>query len=302
METQRVELVPPEIELTLSNAPSMGNVFSKALLLSLSKRQGELKGRAVHGIRVSMDRITPDPERIKAFRRVCHEPMNQTVLPSIYLETLFVGMLGRLITAPFFPLSPMGLIHTHQSLVQHRPVDEKEILDARCGLGRITKSDKGVTLECFLEVRSQNELVWEGVATFLSRSRGTGSRRKKRPGPDRDRLPVKAIFDLGEETGRAYARASNDYNPHHLYGFSARLLGFRSPIAHGMYTLARSLAAIQSKTAFDFPMIVEAGFKLPVYLPARVALGYDTFGSTVSFELRDANSGLPHVAGRIKRL
>ncbi len=302
MEKENVELATPEIALALSNAPSMGNVFSKALLLSLFRRQGKLKGKDFHGIRVSMDRIKPDHERIKAFRRVCREPMEQTVLPAIYLEILFVGMLGRLITSPFFPISPMGLIHTHQSLVQHRPVDEKEILDAQCGLKKMTKSDKGVTLECFLGVRSQNELVWEGVATFLSRSKATGSGRKRKQNPPRTLLPVKEIFDLAEDTGRAYARASNDYNPHHLYGFSARLLGFRSPIAHGMFTLARSLAAIQSKTNLGSPMVVEAGFKLPVYLPARVALGYETFGNTVSFELRDANLGLPHVAGRIKSL
>lgn len=302
METQRVELATPEIALALSNAPSMGNVFSKALLLSLSKSQGALTGKEIHGMRVSMDRIQPDPERIKAFRRVCREPMDQTVLPAIYLETLFVGMLGRLITSPFFPISPMGLIHTHQTLVQHRPVDEKEILDAQCGLKRMTKSGKGITLECFLGVRSDNGLVWEGVATFLSRSKVTGSGRKKKQNPPHPLLPVKEIFDLAEDTGRAYARASSDYNPHHLYGFSARLLGFKSPIAHGMFTLARSLAAIQSKTHLGWPMGVEAGFKLPVYLPARVALGYETFGNTVSFELRDANSGLPHVAGRIKRL
>jgi hypothetical protein len=302
METDNVELATPEIAIALSNAPSMGQVFSKALLLSLSKRQGRLTGKEIHGMRVTMDRIPPTPERIKAFRQVCHEPMDQTALPAIYFETLFVGMLGKLITSPVFPISPMGLIHIRQSLVQHRPVDETEILDAQCGLGKMTKDDKGITLECYLEVRSGNERVWEGVATFLSRRRTTGSGKKKKQAPPQSPLPVKEIFNLAGDTGRAYARASNDYNPHHLYGFSARLLGFRSPIAHGMFTLARSLAAIQRKITFKFPMGVEAGFKLPVYLPARVALGYETFGNTVSFELRDANSGLPHVAGRIKRL
>ncbi|MCP4117941.1 MAG: hypothetical protein GY737_21595 [Desulfobacteraceae bacterium] len=300
METERVELAAPEIEIALSSAPSMGKVFSKALLLSLSKRQGVLKEKETRGIRVFMDRIPPDPGRIEAFRRVCREPMDRTVLPVVYLETLFVGMLGRLITSPFFPISPMGLIHTRQRIVQHRPVDEKEILDAQCGLRRMTKSGKGVTLECFLEVRSDNELVWEGVATFLSRNRATGKKKKKRHTPPP--LPVREIFDLAEDTGRAYARASNDYNPHHLYGFSARLLGFRSPIAHGMYTLARSVAAIQGKNALDSPMLIETGFKLPVYLPARAALGYDTFGDTISFELKDADSGLPHVAGSITSL
>lgn len=47
---------------------------------------------------------------------------------------------------------------------------------------------------------------------------------------------------LPHDLGRRYAPVSLDYNPIHLWGWSARWLGFRQPIAHGMALAARALA------------------------------------------------------------
>ncbi len=47
------------------------------------------------------------------------------------------------------------------------------------------------------------------------------------------------------DTGLRYAGASGDYSPHHLYPWTARLLGYSKPMAHGMWTLSRAVATIQ---------------------------------------------------------
>ena len=52
---------------------------------------------------------------------------------------------------------------------------------------------------------------------------------------------------MAGDTGIRYAKVSGDWNPHHLYPWSARLLGYRSPIAHGLWTLARAVAVVTSK-------------------------------------------------------
>ena len=53
--------------------------------------------------------------------------------------------------------------------------------------------------------------------------------------------------EVAGDTGIRYAKVSGDWNPHHLYPWSARLLGYRSPIAHGLWTLARAVAVVTSK-------------------------------------------------------
>jgi acyl dehydratase len=110
-----------------------------------------------------------------------------------------------------------------------------------------------------------------------------------------------------EDTGRRYAAASGDWNPHHLYAATARLLGYRRAIAHGMWTFARALAAIEAKRPFALPIESDASFKRPIFLPAEIEIrllvermvGSDA--RAVRFEARDAHSGEPHMTGSIRK-
>jgi acyl dehydratase len=53
-----------------------------------------------------------------------------------------------------------------------------------------------------------------------------------------------ALWQLGVDTGRAYAAVSGDFNPIHLSVLSAKALGMRRSIAHGMYLASRALADV----------------------------------------------------------
>ena len=55
------------------------------------------------------------------------------------------------------------------------------------------------------------------------------------------------LIDSSADLGVRYARVSGDWNPHHLWPWSARLLGYKSPIVHGMWTVARTLALLHSQ-------------------------------------------------------
>lgn len=85
--------------------------------------------------------------------------------------------------------------------------------------------------------------VWRSVSIYLHRDRtaAPGARRRQddpHPGPALTRLTVPAA------TGRRYAAVSGDRNPIHLHPLTARPFGFRRAIAHGMWTKARCLAAL----------------------------------------------------------
>lgn len=45
--------------------------------------------------------------------------------------------------------------------------------------------------------------------------------------------------------GWLYAVATGDYSPHHLFPWSARLVGYSQHMAHGMWTLSRTLSVLQ---------------------------------------------------------
>ena len=70
---------------------------------------------------------------------------------------------------------------------------------------------------------------------------------------------------LPGDLGRRYAAVSGDGNPIHLYPLTAQALGFKRQIAHGMWTKARCVAALETGCPTRSPSRV--AFKKPVFLP-----------------------------------
>jgi acyl dehydratase len=89
---------------------------------------------------------------------------------------------------------------------------------------------------------------------------------------------------------------SGDANPIHLHNLTAKALGQPGAIAHGMWTKARCLAALEAELPEAYT--VDVRFKLPLRLPGRVAFSY----YDGSFSVHDARSGKPHLSGCVRRV
>ena len=74
-----------------------------------------------------------------------------------------------------------------------------------------------------------------------------------------------ARWRLPDDLGRSYAGVSGDVNPIHLHALSAKAMGFPRQIAHGMWTCARTLAAL-GRTSLG-PSSSSVWFTRPVFLP-----------------------------------
>jgi acyl dehydratase len=96
---------------------------------------------------------------------------------------------------------------------------------------------------------------------------------------------------------------SGDHNPIHLYPLTAKALGFKRQIAHGMWSLARCVAAIENR--LPDAVTVDAAFKKPIFLPGSVAFGVarhdEGRDEGLAFALTSPTSGAPHVIGRSHR-
>ncbi|MFJ4783398.1 MaoC family dehydratase [Streptomyces sp. NPDC088794] len=112
-------------------------------------------------------------------------------------------------------------------------------------------------------------------------------------GPIAEPLPAVAEWQLAGDVGRRYGAVSGDRNPIHLHPLTARLFGFPRAIAHGMWTVARCLAAHGTPDAVR----VRAEFRAPVLLPGTVT--YAAEGGR--FELRGDEERV-HVSGTVTPL
>lgn len=290
--------------MELAGPISTFRIFANGLWRSLFRSQGSLVHESPIKIVVDMKGIRPEPDKVKNYKKVCGFPMEGGDLPITFPETLFISPLGRLVTSRDFPLSPAGLIHVGQDIRQIKPIPEDSYLDLCCSISELSKTERGFLLDIAMEVRLDGELVWEGMANFLSRFKKTIKKKGPKQKKPKNDMPVGTCeeIDVPIDTGLLYAGASGDYNPHHLYRFTAKPLGYKRPIAHGMWSLAKSLSIIENSISIKFPYSAHTSFKLPIFMPATVSLCWNQSrkDNTISFALTDAKDHRPHVNGTLK--
>jgi acyl dehydratase len=105
------------------------------------------------------------------------------------------------------------------------------------------------------------------------------------------------------DMGRRYARVGGDANPIHLTALTAKAFGFPRAIAHGMWTLGRSLAEIDTSVV-PLPRRIAVRFIRPVLLPSSIvveARRHDDGGPLLLSVVPD-RPGAPHILGRIEPL
>jgi acyl dehydratase len=84
-----------------------------------------------------------------------------------------------------------------------------------------------------------------------------------------------------------------------MHDLSAKLFGFPRAIAHGMWTKARCLAALEGRLPDAYA--VKARFRRPILLPAKVAFASAEEGDAIRFSVRDARKDTPHLEGVVDK-
>jgi len=282
-------------ERTFQSAPGMGGLFARAgaSMIPGVSALPFLGGRRAADTDPSevlvLGDVAVDRERLAAYDRVCGFDLRET-LPPTYPHMLAFPLHLALMTDPRFPFPAIGLVHVYNRITVHREIRASEALSLRVWAEPIQPHPRGRQVPVRTEARVGDELVWEEVSTNLRRGRGEEAATAPSV-PSAEDLPAAASWKLPGDLGRRYAAVSGDYNPIHIHPLSARMFGFPSAIAHGMWTKARCLAALEARLPDAYT--VEVAFRKPIVLPARVEFveGEGRFG------VRGANKPVPHLDG-----
>jgi acyl dehydratase len=286
----------------LSGAPSMLPLFARAGV-SLIPGASRLPWIGGGGGEVPTDALTltdvaVDRDRLAAYDRVCGFRLSDT-LPATYLHMLAFPLHLALMTSGSFPLPAIGLVHIANRIEQYRPVDAGERFSLRVWATPVCPHPRGRVFTIRTQAHVGSELVWEEVSMNLARGRRDESAPAPDGPPSSEALPAAATWKLPGDLGRRYGSVSGDLNPIHIHPLSARLFGFPSAIAHGMWTKARCLAALDSELPSRFS--VEVAFKRPILLPATVQFAEVAAADSISFGVRDAKRDTQHLDGLIAR-
>ena len=245
-----------------------------------------------------VDSFKIDTDHLKSYNEVCGFK-NNGYIPVIYLAVLSQSLQMHMMTSEPFPFAILGLVHIRNRVQQNRKIGVNEQLTLACRFGELQPHDKGIQFDFITTTKVGNEIVMEGVTTYLIRQKATGSSAEKNK--EELRVPafeVQTSWKISENTGRRYARISGDFNLIHIHAVTAKAFGFKQAIAHGMWSKARALASLTLPDAYD----ADVAFKLPIYLPSTVEFLTENLKNETSFLIRNQSSQKPHVSGIVKTL
>ena len=138
--------------------------------------------------------------------------------------------------------------------------------------------------------------LWKARSRFLCRGIKLAGEPPDLSLPSHQGLLETDHWTAEHDIGRSYAKVSGDYNPIHLSAWSTRLFGFPQAIAHGLWSEARTLAALQEHLP-TANLEITVRFIKPVLLPSPLRLLASRRG-----QRRTATAGQGRVAAHARRL
>ncbi len=294
------------MKMQFRHSPSLWSLYPRAI--AARKPALVREGAAVPRIEAELQAVRIDASHLRAYRECCGAA-DTVMLPIAYPHVLASGLHLAVLSNAAFPVKLLGLVHVRNVIRQHRALSADEGGALLVGIDGPVETDRGQEFTMRTEWRAANgELTWDEDCVFLarrkrraaagSRSADSESRAETEARPTGVRT---TSFHAPVGLGRSYGVLGGDLNPIHLTDLSARIFGFKSAIAHGMWSLARCASDLDAN-ALQNPCELTVSFKLPVFLPAWLLFEQWPQPDATGFCLRDNEGEKPHLTGTLRPL
>ncbi|MGZ5379472.1 MAG: MaoC/PaaZ C-terminal domain-containing protein [Mycobacterium sp.] len=249
---------------------------------------------------LTVEDLPIDSANVAAYAAVTGLRFGDTV-PLTYPFALTFPTVMSLVTGFDFPFAALGSVHIENHITQYRPIAVTDTVSAKVHAQNLREHRRGLLVDIVTDVSVGNEKAWQQVTTFLHQQKTSLSDEPKPPPQKKPKLdPPNAVLRITPGQIRRYASVGGDHNPIHTNPIAAKLFGFPTVIAHGMFSAAAVLANIEGQLPDAVKYSVR--FVKPVVLPARAGLYVDRVTDGWELTLRHASSGDPHLIGSVTAL
>ncbi|GMH75788.1 hypothetical protein TrLO_g2664 [Triparma laevis f. longispina] len=256
---------------TMSKLPSLGGIYLRAVA-SFIKSSTLPKGQTtIPSITLNVSSLGQfDTKHITSFKsQVNISKVLEDHLPSTYLQCVTMSMPMEILSRTDFNI--LGSLHESCKIKSFRPVSTSESLSASATLiPEVELSDKNdVLLRIALTINDSNN---EPVQTIENKYRILNPKRhlikseRVKTEPPNYAEWERFEFSYPVTAGRTYAGLNGDINPIHVSPLAAKLFGYKSCIAHGMFSVC-NMFSLDDDTGKNE---VLGEFIRPVILPEKV--------------------------------
>ncbi len=220
--------------------------------------------------------------------------------PLCYLYLLAQRAQVALMVDKRFTMKVPGMVHMGNKLVQLAPLDFAQPFTLK-SRAEVPYKEEGSLLPRFMvDILQHGQKVAYCESWYLVK-RKSKTKRQHTESLNLDFTVVHTEeWQIPGNYGRKYARVSGDINPIHTIPLFAKMMGFKTSILHGWYSVSRLVKRAEELNATTY-QDVEVNFKAPVYLPSKqvLNLGGGKDGA-VPFTLKDDKTGQLVLAGALK--
>src|SRR5579875_1338540 len=249
---------------------------------------------------ISVNDVRIDRAHVAAYAAVTGLRYGDTV-PLTYPFVLAFPAVMSLVTSFDFPFAAIGAIHTENHITQYRPIAVTDSVGVKVHAENLREHRKGLLVDLVTDISVGNEAAWHQVTTFLHQQRTSLSDEPKPPPQKQPKLPPPtAILRVSAGQIRKYASVSGDHNPIHTNPIGARLFGYPTVIAHGMFSAAAVLVNLEGRLPDKVSYSVRFG--KPLVLPGSAGLYVEQVDDGWDLSLRNIAKGYPYLTGTIRVL
>jgi acyl dehydratase len=255
------------------------------------------RGETLPDRTLTVEDLAIDPANVAAYANVTGLRFGDAV-PLTYPFALTFPTVMSLVTGFDFPFAAMGSVHIENQITQYRPILVTDTVSVQVHAENLREHRRGLLVDIVTDVKVGNDRVWHQVTTFLHQQKTSLSDEPKPAQQKPPKLgPPNAVLRITPGQIRHYASVGGDHNPIHTNPVAAKLFGFPTVIAHGMFSAAAVLANVEGQLPDAVKYSVR--FAKPVVLPARAGLYVDRTAAGWELTLRNLAKGYPHLSGTL---
>jgi acyl dehydratase len=280
--------------LDLDQAPS---VVKETLKAFVSRKSANAGGEG--GLEGWLRGIAFNERQVSAYADLCSFAPSDRV-PLTYPQVLALPLHLAIGNDPRFPYRLPGMVHIGNTFEQSADLAIGDVVDLRAWTQGSRQTKLGTEADLHTECHRDGSVVWRSTASivFQRTPKRDGVSKASTEADEAAWEPVGDPWQVPADQGRRYAGVSGDYNPIHLYNWSAKLFGFKRPVVHGMWTLARAVAALTDREGARPLRTLDVQFRSPLYLPSSAQFAIrPADAKAVEFRLLDERSGKPILLG-----
>jgi acyl dehydratase len=255
------------------------------------------RGETLPDRTLTVEDLAIDPANVAAYANVTGLRFGDAV-PLTYPFAVTFPTVMSLVTGFDFPFAAMGSVHIENQITQYRPILVTDTVSVQVHAENLREHRRGLLVDIVTDVKVGNDRVWHQVTTFLHQQKTSLSDEPKPAQQKPPKLgPPNAVLRITPGQIRHYASVGGDHNPIHTNPVAAKLFGFPTVIAHGMFSAAAVLANVEGQLPDAVKYSVR--FAKPVVLPARAGLYVDRTADGWELTLRNLAKGYPHLSGTL---